>query len=62
MPASHRPLPPVISRFLTVSRHWLLGAADTPGRAPRAAIAAAQTWPAHQARLRAMWIAHGQQR
>jgi hypothetical protein len=52
----------VISRFLAVSRHWLLGAADTPGRATRATIAAAQTWPAHQARLRALWIAHGQQR
>jgi hypothetical protein len=52
----------VISRFLTVSRHWLLGAVDTHGRAPRATIAAAPTWPAHQARLRALWIAHGQQR
>jgi len=62
MPASHRPLLPVISRFLTVSRHWLLGAADTHGREPRAAIAATRTWPAHQARLRAIWIAHGQQR
>jgi hypothetical protein len=62
MPAPHHRLSSTISRFLSVSRQWLLGATPAPGRTPRAALPSTQDWPAHQARLRAMWIAHGQQR
>ncbi|MBU6271171.1 MAG: hypothetical protein KGQ67_07705 [Betaproteobacteria bacterium] len=62
MPEPQPPLPPAIIRFLSVSRQWLLGAAGGPRPAARASTPSTPAWPAHQARLRAMWIAHGQQR
>ena len=60
MPASPSTLLPAISRFLALSRVWLLGSGPAQPRR-RAALAAPATvhWPTHRARLRAVWIAHG---